>query len=254
MERSCEQLKRVERLSRQTRHYRTHLNQMSENQLHQRLDQLEQRRDQNLLRCYSRQQIEEERQNLVHLTVKDIARERRQIQSASKENKVKENLTNVVQTEIEREKKSRPSSSIQMPREGQSCRLFSHNCQLYPCQPVYQYTSFVRKENDRCLIQRENFQRENLSNESTKDWTSNRIQEKKYYQNRRQITLARHNQNYLVNRYVSLQRTQNRLNEESQRLHERLAERKLFGRVKEHRHQLTQDIQRHLQITAKFCA
>ena len=237
-----EQLKRVERLSRQSRHYRTHLNQMSENQLQRRLTQLDERRDQNLLRSYSRRQIEEERQNLVHLTVKDVARER-QIQSAAEEKRRKENLV-AAQSEVKRDE-TRPN--------GQSCRLFSQNCQLYPCQPVYQYTSLVKKENDRCLIRRETG-RDDASKEPLKEWTPSRIQERKYYQNRRQITLALHNQNYLVNRYVSLQRTQTRLNEESQRLHERLAERKPFGRAKEHRHQLSQDIQRHLQITAKLCA
>ncbi len=50
-----------------------------------------------------------------------------------------------------------------------------------------------------------------------------------------------------------MQRTMARLNEQSRLLHERLAERKPLCYTKERRHQLTQDIQRHLNITAKFC-
>lgn len=46
----------------------------------------------------------------------------------------------------------------------------------------------------------------------------------------------------------------NRLNEQSRLLHERLTEKKTFGYVKERQHQLSQAIQRHLKITAKFCA
>jgi hypothetical protein len=80
------------------------------------------------------------------------------------------------------------------------------------------------------------------------------IQEKKHQQNRRQIALALQNQDHLVHRHVSMQRTMSKLNEQSRLLHERLAEKKPCGYTRERQHQLTQAIQRHLEITAKFCA
>ena len=43
------------------------------------------------------------------------------------------------------------------------------------------------------------------------------------------------------------------LDEQSRLLHERLNNRMTFGYVKEHRQQLSRDIQRHLKIAAKFC-
>jgi hypothetical protein len=64
---------------------------------------------------------------------------------------------------------------------------------------------------------------------------------------------ALHSQDHQVNRYVSMQRTIARLNEQSRLLHERLTEKKSFGFDKERQYQLSQDIQRHLNITAKFC-
>lgn len=53
-----------------------------------------------------------------------------------------------------------------------------------------------------------------------------------------------------------MQRTMNRLDEQSRLLHERLVEKKTFGyvNVKERQHRVSQAIQRHLKITAKFCA
>ena len=140
-----------------------------------------------------------------------------------------------------------------MPSATEPCRLFSENCQLYPCQPVRHYTSFTKKDYDQSFIHRES-QKENSSLEQQQRECSSRLQERKYHQYRRHITLAIHNQHHLVNRYMSIQRTQNRLDDESRRLHERLAEKKIFGRAKEHRHHLSQDIQRHLEITARFCA
>ncbi len=148
---------------------------------------------------------------------------------------------------------SRPTSSVKLPSVGTSCRLFSHNCQLYPCQPVYQYTSFTKKEHDQTLRKRNS-----STNKSTKPPKPpellSTIQEKKHQQHRRQLALAIQNQDHLVHRHVSMQRTMSTLNEQSRLLHERLGERKPLGYVKERQNQLTQAIQRHLEITAKFCA
>ncbi len=147
---------------------------------------------------------------------------------------------------------SRPSSSVKLPSAETSCHLFSYNCQLYPCQPVYQYTSIIKKGHDQIL------QKRNSSTESSDKLYLNElfttIQEKKHQQNRRQLASSIHNQHHQANRYVSMQRTMARLDEQSRLLHERLAEKKTFSYVREHQYQLSQAIQRHLKITAKFCS
>jgi hypothetical protein len=51
-----------------------------------------------------------------------------------------------------------------------------------------------------------------------------------------------------------MQRAMARLDEQSRLLHEQLTEKRKFGYVKERQHQLSQAIQRHLGITAKFCS
>jgi hypothetical protein len=128
-----------------------------------------------------------------------------------------------------------------LPSPGSSCRLFSHNCQLYPCQPIHHYTSIIRKEHDQILGKQD----------SSIDKPYSR--EKKLQQDRHRILTARHNQHHQVHQYVSMQRTMARLDEQSRLLHQRLAEKKTFGFSKERQYQLSQDIQRHLNITMKFC-
>jgi len=143
-----------------------------------------------------------------------------------------------------------------LPSRENSCRLFSHNCQLYPCQPVYRYTSFVKKENDQILQERnpKHDQTKNLPTKPQFRQILTNIQEKKYSQNHRQLAMAIQNQQHIVNRHLSMQKTMNRLDEQSRWLHEQLAEKKTFGYVRERQHKLSQAIQRHLEITAKFCA
>jgi hypothetical protein len=147
---------------------------------------------------------------------------------------------------------SRPSSSIQLPSAGTSCRLFSHNCQLYPCQPIYQYTSILKKTNDQILQQRNSSIGDSNNLNLRELFTT--IQNKKHQQHRRQLVSAMQNQYHQVNRHVSMQRTMTTLDEQSRLLHDRLANKKIFGYIKERQHQLSQDIQRHLKITAKFCS
>ena len=146
---------------------------------------------------------------------------------------------------------NRPSSDVR-----KSCTLFSNDCQFYPCQPVYQYTSFVKKENDKLLRQR-NPQRNPLPSQvSRPEWqeTITRIQENKYKQSHRPLAFAVQNQNHLVNRHISMQRTMNKLDEQSRLLRERLADKKTFGYIKEQRQKLSKEIQRHLEVSAKVCA
>ena len=66
--------------------------------------------------------------------------------------------------------------------------------------------------------------------------------------------MTAHNQQHLTNRHVFMQRTMANLDEQSRVLHQRLTERRSFGYVKERQHALHQALQRHLKISAKFCA
>lgn len=79
------------------------------------------------------------------------------------------------------------------------------------------------------------------------------MQAKKSQANRRQLASAMYNQHHQVHRHASIRRTMAHLDEQSRLLHDRLTDRMTFGYVKEHRQQLSQDIQRHLKIAAKFC-
>ncbi len=80
------------------------------------------------------------------------------------------------------------------------------------------------------------------------------VRERKHRPNSRQLAIAIQNQHHLVHGYESMRRTMTRLDEQSRLLHERLADKKPGGYVKERQQQLSQAIQRHLRITAKFGA
>lgn len=76
MEKSLEQLKHIERISKQTRHHRTYLNQVCDQNLRTKLKHLANEREQSILRSTTRRQLEEERKQLCNVTIKQIARER----------------------------------------------------------------------------------------------------------------------------------------------------------------------------------
>jgi len=76
MEKSLEQLKHIQRISRQTRHHRTHLNQVCDQNLRANLIRLGDEREQTVQRSVLRRENEEERRQLLGMTVKQIARER----------------------------------------------------------------------------------------------------------------------------------------------------------------------------------
>ncbi|CAF3821452.1 unnamed protein product [Rotaria sp. Silwood1] len=78
MEKSLEQLKHIERISRQTRRHRTHLNHIYDQNLRTKLNDLNNEREQSIIRSTSRRQLEEERKQLVNITIKQIAREQQQ--------------------------------------------------------------------------------------------------------------------------------------------------------------------------------
>lgn len=238
MEKSFEHLKKIERLSRQARHHRVHLNKLHENELSSKLDELNLQQDQTIIRSQARRQLEHDRKALVHITVDQIARDRQeQIDAFARPKTRNEPIRTKVKT-------------------PKSCQLFSSNCQLYPCQPVYHYSSFIRKENDRTLCER-TYQRDSTSSQSNRpEWHEAfvKIQEKKYEKNRRPMMAAIQNQNHLVNRHLSMQRTMAKLDEQSRLLKEKLNDKRTFGYVREHRQKLSNAIQRHLEISAKVCA
>jgi hypothetical protein len=239
MDKSIEQLKHIERLSRQTRHHQIHLNQIYDQKLSRELKNLKNQYEQTFLRSNIDQKLEEQRKEILHITINQIANEREH-----------HSLSNPIPEIIE----NRPLSSNELPRS--SCHLFSKDCQLYPCQPIYHYKSFIKKEHDKTLRER------NPSNKNS-DLNSNvshfqnlltNLQQTKYQKNRRQLTATISNQNRLANRYISMERTKTRLDEQSRLLHERLYDKKKFAYVKEDQYEIKQAIKRHLEISAKFCA
>ncbi|CAF5080959.1 unnamed protein product [Rotaria sp. Silwood1] len=114
----------------------------------------------------------------------------------------------------------------------------------------------MKKEHDQTLQQRnssnENSDVDSFSS-SFQDLFTN-IQNKKYQPNRRQLALTIDNQYRLANRHDTIKRTKTSLDEQSRLLYERLTEKKNFTFTNNSQHDLKQAIQRHLRISAKFCA
>jgi hypothetical protein len=76
MEKSLEQLKHIERISRQTRHHRTYLNQICDQNLRTELNHLAKEREKSILRSTSLRQLEQERKQFLNITIKQIITER----------------------------------------------------------------------------------------------------------------------------------------------------------------------------------
>ncbi|CAF0732007.1 unnamed protein product [Adineta steineri] len=235
MEKSLKQLKCIERISRQTRHYRTHLNQVCNDNLHTQLSLLDDQCERNIARRTSSQQIEEERKKLLRLTIEQITKE----QEPSL-------LTDETQI-ISKNNENSSSSFIVLPSRKTPCNLFSHNCQFYPCQPVYQYTSFMTKDHDRTL------QKRSLSVENSTNNSNVSSVHDSFKQNRRQLPPLTRNQYYELHRHMSIQRKKVELDKQNLLLRERVTDRKTFGYIKTQQRQLSQAIKHHLQISAKFC-
>ena len=72
MEKSLEQLKHIERISRQTRHHRTHLNQIYDQNLRLKLSQLTRQRELSISRSASRREQEEKRRKSLGFTIDQI--------------------------------------------------------------------------------------------------------------------------------------------------------------------------------------
>ena len=223
-----EKLPHTERLSRRSRRHRLQLNRISDQQLHEQVTDLTDQFVQKCARLKTHRKLEEQRQQLLGVTVKQIAHDRQRATLAK--------------------------PSVKLPPVGKTCNLFSGECQLYPCQPVYCYTSFMKKDHDRTVRERNVSTPTSSSASSQLQELFSSIQEKKYQPNRRQLAVTIQNQQYLLNRHVSMQRTMASLDEQSLRLHTQLTDKTTFGYVRERRHDLSREIQRHLKTSAKFCA
>ncbi len=89
-EKSLEQLKYIDRLSRQTRHHRTHLNQVCEQKLQEKLTHLTFEFEQTFIRLKTSQKLEQQRKQVLGITIQQIAHER---QRHSLSTNIKENGT-----------------------------------------------------------------------------------------------------------------------------------------------------------------
>lgn len=76
MDKSHEQFKHIQRTSRQIRHHRNHLNQVSEQNLRSQLHQLANERTHTIQRSAAQRELEEERKQLLTITVKQIVQEK----------------------------------------------------------------------------------------------------------------------------------------------------------------------------------
>jgi len=76
MDKSIEQLKHIERLSRQTRHHQIHLNQIYDQKLSRELKNLKNEYEQTFLRSNIDQKLEEQRKEILYITINQIANER----------------------------------------------------------------------------------------------------------------------------------------------------------------------------------
>lgn len=226
-------LEQMERLSQKRRHYRIHLNRITEQKLEEKLSNLSEQHEKVLLRLRTDRKVEEQRQQLLGITVEQIITQMHASSSTTT---------------------SRRHSKHSTLASESSCRLFSQNCQLYPCQPMHQYTSFMRKENDQTNRERQPSMVTSSSSllSSNSHWQniSSNMEEN---QSRQEFALTFRNQRYLASRHLSMSRTMARLDEQSRLLRERLADKKQFLHPKEEQSALRQAIKRHLEISAKFC-
>lgn len=78
MDKSREQLKHIQRTSRQIRQHRNHLNQVSEQNLRSQLHQITNERLHTIQRSAAQREVEEERKQLLTITVKQIVREQQE--------------------------------------------------------------------------------------------------------------------------------------------------------------------------------
>lgn len=217
-------LEQIERISQKTRHYRLHLNRISEQQFQERIFDLTDQYEKNLHRLRMEQRFEEHRKQILNITVQQLVTERHSSAQQA-------------------------SSKTPIITDEKSCRLFSSNCKLYPCKPVYNYTSFIKKGNDRTIRARE----PTIVPSTPVHWREmfGNMEEDL---SRQGFALTLRNQYHLANRHLSMKRTMTRLDEQSRLLHERLVDKKQFVKTREDHNQLKQAIKRHLDISAKFCA
>ena len=91
MEKSLVQFQHIERISRQTRHHRISLNRAQDQKLSTELNELANEREQIISRSRTRRQLEQDRKQLLNVTVKQLVRERQhQLPPPSKNKQVEQ--------------------------------------------------------------------------------------------------------------------------------------------------------------------
>ncbi|CAF1275376.1 unnamed protein product [Rotaria magnacalcarata] len=262
MSKSFKQLNHIERVSRRTRHHQIYLNQKQDEKFYQNLNNLVGQYEQTRLRLKASVKLEKQRKDVLNITIEHISNDRKRHSLSINTKQIKQKniqkLPKINPTEQYTNKnlKNLPSSPIKLSPVGTQCRLFSKNCQLYPCQPVYEYTSFNTKDHDQTLRRRNSSGDSSHSDSSSSNLQElvSEIKEQKYEPDRRQLALTIDNQYHLANRHNFMARTKTNLDAESRLLQERLAEKTKFDHDKDYRINLKPAIQRHLKISAKFCA
>ncbi|CAM4938081.1 unnamed protein product [Rotaria socialis] len=262
MNKSIKQLNHIERVSRRIRHHQIYLNKKHDEKLCRNLNNLVDQYEQTRLRLKAMMKLEKQRKDVLDITIEHISNDRKRHTLSTNTKQIEQKniqklpKINPAEQYTNKNLKNHSSSPIKLPPVGTQCRLFSKNCQLYPCQPVNEYTSFNTKDHDQTLRRRnssvDSFHTES-SSPSLQELVSE-IKEKTYEPNRRQLALTIDNQYHLANRHDFITRTKAHLDAESRLLQERLAEKTKFDHDKDYRNSLKPAIQRHLKISAKFCA
>ena len=111
---------------------------------------------------------------------------------------------------------------------------------MYPCQPIYHYTSFTKQEYVQTLPQRTSSAENSNMNCAPSNFRELlvKIQKHKHQQSYRQLAVIIHNQYHLANRHDSLKRNATNLNEQSRVLQEKLTDKKRFSYINENHYVL----------------
>ncbi|UJR31755.1 hypothetical protein I4U23_019233 [Adineta vaga] len=204
MEKSTEQLKYIQRISRQIRHYRTQLNQIYDDKLHLQLKQLESEYKQKIRCLTQHQQLEEERKQLINLTVKQSVKE----------------------------DESYPLRSSDL------VEILQETSDSYPSKPIQRSTNVMKNET--------------FPKRSSSITCSHNIHVISPENKHRRLESARRNHDYEINRHLIIERKKTLLDKQNLQLQEQINDKRTFGYDKVRQRQLSQAIQRHLQISAKF--
>lgn len=241
MKRSVEQLKHLDRTSRQIRHHQTNLYHRCDQLLSHDLDTLTHQYARDLKQSNKQYQIEQQRKEVLDYTIQQITNEQNH------------HVSPMDTAELNKENIIKPSGKVKLPPIQSRCHISSRHCSLYPCQPIYHYTSFMSKARDQTLRERNSAQEYESETNHFQNLLE-QLEKKEYHPTRRQMTRVMENQRRSANRHAYIMDTKTRLDEQSRLLQEQLTGKRMFGYKKEQENGLHRAIKRHLEISAKFCA